>query len=156
MHSNRLAIIAKTFTPYYSEREDRIRLVINYADYPNRVDFWITRAFLLKLLPSWEDYLYRHGNAKNFASAKSLDNSRSGPSATDGGTLVVMEKEAVLLDGVDMTFNSGKGVFEIRLRGRGAVTLAELDDRLMMAVIRSIFAAAPHLHWGISPALLES
>ena len=36
-------ILANTFTPLYDELEDRIRIVVNYQDIQNRIDFVITR-----------------------------------------------------------------------------------------------------------------
>jgi hypothetical protein len=153
---NKSIIIAKTFTPYYSPVEDRIRLVLNYADYTNRVDFWITRAFMLKLLPTWEEYLYRYGNSKQISSSKPSSQNPSGISATNGSTLAVTEKNGVLLESVEMRFDTSSGRFKIRMSGRGAESMALLDEWLMMEMIKSIFAVAPHLQWGISPALLDS
>lgn len=146
-------ILATTFTPYYCEAEDRVRLVINYADFTHRADFWITRAFLLKLLPSMEEYLYTHRASHLLTPTQETHDKETTP--TDGGTLAVMEKEAVLLETVDMTYVADTEMFEIRMRGRGVETVAVLNQQMMRAVIQSIFAAAPHGAWGISPRLVE-
>ncbi|MDD5210825.1 MAG: hypothetical protein PHV62_00275 [Sulfuricurvum sp.] len=146
-------ILATTFTPYYCETEDRVRLVINYTDYSNRVDFWITRAFLLKLLPSMEEYLYSYATS-NIMNPAQMSNSKE-TSATDGGTLAVTHKEGVLLEAVDMTYVTVTGMFEIRMRGKETEAIAVLSEQMMMTVVKSIFGAAPHGHWGISPRLLE-
>lgn len=155
MHSSGLNITALTFTPYYSEIEDRIRLVVNYADFANRVDFWITRAFLLKLAPSWEEYGYRYGTAQAVSSGESKTTQPT-VSATDGGTLAVTDKEGVLLETVDMTYEVSNEMFEICLRGRDTQAVALLNEEMMMTLIKTIFNAAPHMQWGISPALLAS
>ncbi|OYZ67096.1 MAG: hypothetical protein B7Y17_00450 [Sulfuricurvum sp. 24-42-5] len=147
-------ILATTFTPYYCEVEDRVRLVINYADFTHRIDFWITRAFLLKLLPSMEEYFYSHATLSLLNSVQTPKSKES--SATDGGTLAVTQKEAVLLEAVDMSYVAHTGMFEIRMRGKETEALAVLDEQLMMAVVKSIFAAAPHGAWGVSPHLLDS
>lgn len=155
MHSGGLDITALTFTPYYSEIEDRIRLVINYADFANRVDFWITRAFLLKLVPSWEEYGYRYGTAQMEGSSES-QTTQPTVSATNGSTLAVTDKAGILLETVDMTYEVSNGMFEICLRGRNARAVALLNEEMMMTLIKTIFNAAPHMQWGISPALLAS
>ncbi|HQS67428.1 MAG TPA: hypothetical protein PLM93_09630 [Sulfuricurvum sp.] len=146
-------IPATTFTPYYCEAEDRIRLVVNYADFTHRVDFWITRAFLLKLLPSMEEYLYTYTSPHVLTPSQATHNKETTP--TDSGTLAVMEKEGILLEAVDMTYTTDTGMFEIRMRGKNVATVAVLSEQMMMAVIQSIFGAAPHMHWGISPQLLD-
>ena len=53
-------IMIQTITPIYDEVEDRIRLTINYQETQNRIDLMITRSFILKLLPTIEEYTYNH------------------------------------------------------------------------------------------------
>lgn len=146
-------ILATTFTPYYCETEDRVRLVINYADFTHRIDFWITRSFLLKLLPAMEEYLYSY--ATEYIRNPSQTNNSTEASATDDSTLAVTLKEGVLLEAVDMTYAADRHLFEIRMRGKNSEALAMLDEQMMMAVVKSIFGAAPHGKWGISPRLLD-
>lgn len=146
-------ILATTFTPYYCESEDRIRLVINYADFTHRIDFWITRAFLLKLLPAMEEYLYAYATQPIINPSQT--NTSAEASATDGSTLAVTLKEGVLLEAVDMTYAADTGMFEIRMRGKNSEALAVLNEQMMMSVLKSIFGAAPHGQWGISPRLLD-
>lgn len=80
MQSIPTTVAAHTFTTLYSELEDRLRLIINYADYSKRIDFWITRAFLLKLAPSWEEYSYRYSTAQM---SNSSDTNGSNNTPTD-------------------------------------------------------------------------
>lgn len=49
-----------TFSPIYDATEDRIRVSINYQDINNRIDMMLTRAFLLKLLPTIEEFIYKY------------------------------------------------------------------------------------------------
>lgn len=152
MHSSGSIITAQTFTPYYSQTEDRIRLVVNYTDFTNRIDFWITRAFLLKLAPSWEEYYFRYASHQKINT--DTHESSSETAATDNSTLSVTEKAGVLLEAVDMTFDNSTETFEIRLRGSDTQAVAVLSEEMMMTLIKTIFNAAPHMQWGISPALL--
>lgn len=126
--------------------------MINYADFANRADFWITRAFLLKLLPSMEEYLYSYATEPvNFLPQNSTS---AETSATDGSTLSVTEKEGVLLEAVDMTYIADTQLFELRLRGKSTQAVAVLNAQMMMVMLKSIFSAAPHGQWGISPQLV--
>lgn len=148
-------VAAHTFTTLYSELEDRLRLVINYADYANRIDFWITRAFLLKLAPSWEEYSYRYAAPKIMSNNESVQNLPNN-TATDSSTLAVTHKEGVLLEAVDMMFEVSVGTFEIRLRGKGTEAVAILNEEMMITLIKTIFNAAPHIQWGVSSKLMEN
>lgn len=58
--NNSKNITIQTITPTYDIIEDRIRLAINYQDTNNRIDMMITRSFILKLLPTIEEYIYKH------------------------------------------------------------------------------------------------
>jgi len=58
--NNSESIIIKTFTPIYDAIEDRIRIAINYQDIHNRIDFMLTRAFLLQILVNFDEYLHTY------------------------------------------------------------------------------------------------
>lgn len=153
MQSIPTTVTAYTFTTLYSELEDRLRLIINYADYINRIDFWITRAFLLKLAPSWEEYNYRYSKAQITNSSESSESTKT---PTDESTLNVTYKEGELLEAVDMTYDSSTNMFEIRLRSQNTQAVALLNEEMMLLLIKTIFNAAPHVQWGVSPLLLIS
>lgn len=153
MQSIPITVAAHTFTTMYSELEDRLRLIINYADFENRMDFWITRAFLLKLAPSWEEYSYRYSTGQVRGESKTAGSANI---PTDSSTLAVTDKEGMLLEAVDMTYESTTGMFEIRLRSENRQAVAFLNEEMMLNLIRTIFNAAPHLQWGVSPSLLAS
>ena len=55
-------IDAISFTPRYDQVEDRIRLAINYNSIENRVDFMLTRSFILRLFPTCDDFMLKHYN----------------------------------------------------------------------------------------------
>lgn len=50
----------KSVTPIYDKIEDRIRLCVNYQDIHSRIDFMITRAFIIDLLFSIDQYLHTY------------------------------------------------------------------------------------------------
>lgn len=47
----------QSLTPVYDKVEDRIRLCANYQDIKNRIDFMVTRAFMIDLLFNLDKYL---------------------------------------------------------------------------------------------------
>ncbi|MBU4023717.1 hypothetical protein KKF31_00960, partial [bacterium] len=53
------SVKAVSFTPKYDEIEDRIRLSVNYENIADRVDFMISRAFVLKLFPVLDEYMMK-------------------------------------------------------------------------------------------------
>ena len=67
-------IVARQFTPVYDEFEDRIRLIVN-INYPNRYDFWITRAFLIKILDRIRDFIDIDGISEDKSQNSSTDSS---------------------------------------------------------------------------------
>jgi hypothetical protein len=56
-------VLAKTFTFQYDGREDRIKMTINYASPEHRMDFFITRSFLLRLFPVIEEIFIKYADS---------------------------------------------------------------------------------------------
>ncbi len=143
--------IAKTFTCTYDQKEDRIKLTLNYQDPVERVDFWITRSFLLRLLP----LLSKFGSAKDEMSVVSGNQTNEevapAPSTpTDESMLMLTQKEPILLEQVDFG-KSERGVnivFSSPLSPRYTALLkAQEVDTLANLLIK----AAPTYEWGIGP-----
>ena len=142
-------IQGQTFTPYYSALEDRIRLVINYADYENRIDFWLTRSFLLKLLPTVEEVIFRH--TTDFSYDTPATEAQNPHTPTEGGTLAVMEKEGELIHAVDITYHADSMTYQLVFKGRTTHAATMLDEATLKALMDSLIKAAPALEWGITP-----
>lgn len=154
MNSKLPTITAQTFTPFYSQTEDRIRLVVNYADYPNRFDLWLTRAFLLQLLPTLEECIDTHG-VQGEKSELQKATEQQAQKQTDSSTLSVTEKEGHLVHSVDITYRPDNQYFEIIFKTEGANVMAILNETLLTSVLKSIFNAIPHIAWGISHQLIR-
>ena len=100
-------INAMSFTPKYDTLEDRIRISINYDDLNNRIDFMMTRSFVLKLFPVIDEYMLKFYGAelgiqatKNVvASSQKKDNTMSSPSTsvTNGSNLELYKQQDELL-----------------------------------------------------------
>lgn len=148
---NELPIIqALTFTPIYSQSEDRIRLILNYADYANRADLWLTRAFLLKLIPVIEDTLDRYEPVDSDPQVQ-VQTEKKAQSGTDTSTLAVTEKSGELVRTVDITYRPRSKQYEIVFKTDAYHAVSVLSGPLLRTVLKSIFAAIPKIDWGISP-----
>ncbi|MDD2830115.1 MAG: hypothetical protein PHW18_11120 [Sulfuricurvum sp.] len=146
-------ILAKTFTPFYSESEDRIRLVVNYADYENRFDLWLTRAFLLKLLPTIEECLDQYGTGAELVQLQ--QSNANVETKTDSSTLSITEKKGHLVYSVDLTFKPTNNTFEIVFKTDEAHVISTLNELLLKTVLKSIFNSMPLISWGISSQLIR-
>lgn len=146
-------IKAQTFTPLYSQLEDRIRFVINYADYTQRVDLWLTRAFLLKLIPTIEDYLDQYDSTSNVEIQQLTDTAAQ--SQTDTPTLIMTEKEGYLVHSVDMTYHQESQQFTLLFKTNGVEVMSTLTGPVLRTLLKSIFSSIPKIDWGISPQWIQ-
>lgn len=150
MENNLNVIKAITFTPMYSQSEDRIRLVINYADYNNRIDLWLTRAFLLKLIPSIEDCLDQFDTTPSNSPIQQQTEQKA-QSQTDAPTLSMTEKEGFLVHTVDITYHKEVQQFTLVFKTSDHQVVSTLNAPLLRTILKSIFTAIPKIDWGISP-----
>lgn len=150
MENNPTLIKALTFTPMYSQSEDRIRLVINYADYNNRIDLWLTRAFLLKLIPTIEDCLDQYDTAPVNSEVQQKTEQKA-QSKTDAPTLSMTEKEGFLVQSVDITYHKEAQQFSLVFKTEQHQVISTLTAPLLRTILKSIFTAIPKIDWGISP-----
>lgn len=143
---------AKTFTCSYDQKEDRIRLVLNYQEHAERVDFWITRSFLLRLLPLLSKFGSSH-NEMSLISDNSSNDTRVNEQTsipTDESMMALTQKEPVLLERVDFGKNDGvvNIVFSTPDLDKYAAALRSPEvDALADLLIRT----APTYDWGIGP-----
>ena len=145
-------IIANTFTPLYDEVEDRIILVINYQDAQNRVDFMITRNFILKILPAADEFLMRYYPEKQLQSL-SIETSEATPqeslSQTNSDNLEFFAKEKELLVNVNFSFENATTT-TLLLSSQKSTTIATLDQTMLVQLIKTIKVTIPNFSWGIA------
>ena len=138
-------IEAQTFTCQYIQREDRLLLAINYQDIENRIDFWITRSFLLKLLPYFFDYI-SHTDTQSIENEIEINNYSS---PTDTSTFVLMQKEPILLDSVDFKRLDSKDVKIVFKNTQKKIScVASLEQGAFDNVAKLIVKSAPAMEWG--------
>lgn len=150
MSTEKSIIQAQTFTPIYSQSEDRIRLIVNYADYANRADLWLTRAFLLKLIPVIEDTLDKYEPAEQEPQVQ-IQTDKKAQTSTDNSTLAVTEKDGQLVRSVDLSFRPTVKQYEIVFKTDTFHAVSVVSGPLLRTLLKAIFGAIPKIDWGISP-----
>lgn len=143
-------IIAKTFTPMYDEIEDRVRVVVNYQDIQNRVDFMITRNFILNLIPSAEEFMSVHYGIEDFETPKQSDAKEKATSKTDSTNLELLRKDDELLREVNFSFDKNSKQTLLTLSSKNSVAKAQLDGFMLLQIFQIIKLAIPYIKWGIS------
>ncbi len=139
-------IQAKTFTCQYIKREDRLLLTVNYKDISSRIDFWITRSFLLKLLP----YFFEYSTTDLSPATEQKEIQNTTP--TDNSTFLLTQKEPVLLDSVDFSrLKDGDNNIQITLKNleKKIYCTAVLDEGSFKNFTKHITNTAPVMEWGI-------
>ena len=132
----------KTFTCTYNAKEDRLLLTLNYQEINERVDFWVTRSFLLKLLPIFFDL-----TATAFPSQPS--NPQSNSNTTDSSTYVLTQKSPLLLESVDfqrLAENKHRIVFKNLETSISAE--AYLEQENLEHFVTLLLNTAPKYEWG--------
>ncbi len=143
-------IIANTFTPSYDELEDRLRLVINYQDMQNRVDFMITRSFVLNLIPTAEEFIERYYTHLEPHIIQQTQNKNEAISKTDNVNLELLRTSEELLTEVTFSFDINTKLTIVTFNSKNSVAQATLDAVLLSQIFQVIKSAIPYIKWGIS------
>lgn len=148
-------IIANTFTPVYDELEDRLRVAVNYQDIQNRVDFMITRNFILNLIPSAEEFILKHYNVEplsqdNLTVSADSNNENEALSKTDAVNLELYRSDEELLLEVNFSFDATTKQTLLTLSSKNIIAKIALDVLMLQKIIHVIKSAIPFIKWGIS------
>ena len=140
---NQTIIEAQTYTCHYIEREDRLLLTINYQDVEKRIDFWITRAFLVKLLPYFFDYVT--------VEKEETTNDKYATNPTDNSTFALTQQKPILLESIDFEPLKNKGM-KIVLKNleNNIFCIAVLDNNIFKSFVELLTKTAPSFDWGIA------
>jgi hypothetical protein len=154
--NNNIVIVAKTFTPLYDELEDRLRLVVNYDDIKNRVDFMITRSFILNLVPSIDEFILKHYpndliiEDNITIQAKSETAKSENVSKTDNVNLELLKTDEELLIKVDMSYDQNSKNTLLVLYSKRYSAKALIDGDMFQQVLKVLKSSIPYFKWGIS------
>ncbi|WP_457750257.1 hypothetical protein [Sulfurimonas sp.] len=158
------AIVAQTFTPTYCAIEDRVILVINYGSVDNRVEFMITRRFIIELLCASEEFYFKYCqesvNDEVHISLTSEANVAQNNiqkreeeqivDKTDVVNLQLLKKDALLLKEVNFSYNKENKQISLIFSADEIKTVAQLDCVTFQTVFKHIKKAIPYIEWGIS------
>ena len=132
----------KTFTCTYSAKEDRLLLTMNYQEINERVDFWLTRSLLLKLLPIFFDLTTEQLPQQVSPALSNI--------STDASTYVLTQKSPILLESVDfqkLTDNRHRIVFKNIENATSAEAILEQVN--LESFIKLLINTTPKYEWGI-------
>ncbi len=155
-------VLAQKFTFEYSSVEDRLKMLINYDSATERIDFFITRAMLFKLIPVIEKLLITFLETSS-PTAQERDNLHvnlqppTAPHQTDRATLELLQRQTVyLLEKVDFTWHAKKKRVTLLFYAQGVPQCqAVLNGKHFSALMQGMMRAVPHTSWGIAPNILE-
>lgn len=143
-------IAAKTFTPIYDELEDRLRLAVNYQDIQNRVDFMITRSFIINLISTAQEFMEKHYGISDFKIAPEQESEDKGTSKTDNVNLELLRTSEELLLEVNFSFDINSKHTILTLSSKNITAKADLDGFMLKQVFQVMKSAIPYIRWGIS------
>ncbi len=132
----------KTFTCKYDDKEDRLVLTLNYLSPIERVDFWITRSFLLKLIPVFFDFT-QQSTQDNTPINNQL------PTPTDSSMYILTQKESLLLESMDFKRQNNATVLVFKNLTKAVLYEAILDENGMKNFVNLILKSVPRYEWGI-------
>jgi len=149
-------INAFSFTPKYDEKEDRLRISINYDDLQNRIDFMMTRSFVLKLFPTLEDYMFKFYEVAEVPQVISQENIQKNikedktTSMTDGSNLELYKQEDELLLEVQFSYVKNTKMTIVKFHSQNSEAIAQLDANSLKQIFSIIKSTIPFFSWGIS------
>lgn len=157
---------AISFTPKYDALEDRIRISINYNDIKNRIDLMLSRAFIIKLFPVIDEYMFKYyeldlGSQTQVKTQKNTQNQTNESvenninktnttSQTDGTDLELYKQEDELLIELKFSYNEKTKMSVIQFHSRTSVAIAHLDENSIKQVFTILKSVIPFFSWGIS------
>lgn len=153
MSSNDLSqktIPIEQFTCSYDNKEDRIRVAINYQDAVKRVDFWITRSFLLRLLPAFAKFGSTQSQMDMANDGLNSHANDTKPTPTDNSMLELTKKEPILLENVSFSKN-GETVILSFSSPSTPQYIATLTPHGVDSLAQLLIKTAPTYDWGIGP-----
>ena len=118
-------IEAKTFTVFYDEQEDRLRLVVNYQDFEKRYDFMITRAFTIKIIPSLEKFILDNIDIEEDKVYSRASYNRK----TDNSDLILYKKREGLLKGLNISHLKNKQKVVLNLKSNDIVVKSVISEK---------------------------
>ena len=150
------SIQALTFTPKYDELEDRLRVVVNYEDAHNRVDFMMTRSFILKLFPTLEEFMIKFYSGDIEIPVitpevmKEKIKTEASTNMTDITNLELFKTDNELLLEVSFGYIAASKKSLIKFKSANVEVVSQLDEESIKQIFSMIKSVIPFFSWGIS------
>ena len=139
-------ILAQTFTPVYDEIEDRIKLIVNYQDFHNRVELMITRKFTIQLVPMLEEFYEKHyGDLQKSSSHNG--NFKKYTSKTSYEDILLYKKRPLLLHGVKLLYKKPYTIANFKTESNLIVT--QFNREALAVFTLRLKRAIPQAGWGL-------
>ena len=150
------SITALTFTPKYDALEDRVRVVINYDDTHNRVDFMMTRSFVLQLFPTLEEFMiqFYSGDVEipviTPEGMKEKVQTEATTNMTDSTDLELLKTSNELLLEVSFGYVAATKLSIVKFKSANVEVVSQLDEHSIKQIFSMIKSVIPFFSWGIS------
>jgi len=141
----------QTITPKYDVIEDRVRLMINHKDENSRIDFMMTRNFVLQLLPSYEEYLHKVYTKLMQDDTPTQDKQTKGARIPNHTALVPYQEEAELILNIQFSFIDKNEITVVKVKTKQSQAIVRLEYEALKSMFRLIKSTIPYYDWGISP-----
>jgi len=158
-------ITIHTLTTAYDDKEDRIRLSINYQQIENRIDLMVTRSFILDLVPSLEEYIQTYYSDSLEIAPKiqtktepTVSQTRRAHkihkentvSKTNMEDLALYRSKEELLITAKLSFNKETKYTYIRFLTQKTEVVLNCDVEILKNILHAIKKPIPLIPWGIS------
>jgi len=150
-------VLANTFTPFYDEFEDRLRVVVNYVDVKNRIDFMITRNFIIDFISSIDDFMMKYymddivvKNSVQTTTKSDDTGERECIEKTDSGNLELFHLKNELLIKIDFSYQADSKKTFLQFTSKESISRVLLDSMMLQQFIKSMKLSIPYFKWGIS------
>ncbi|MGH1462769.1 MAG: hypothetical protein ACRBB6_12105 [Neptuniibacter sp.] len=150
------------FTFKFDQLEDRVLLVGNYNNKQPRIDFWLTRKLVMRLLAKAQELIEKTSGSIATAPAEhksqlaQFDHDQAWRSSSvEHENQTINAINAELLTRVDFAFKNGNYQLLFYALGDEALATSILNYEELHQVLHLIHKGALSLDWGVMPSLFE-
>jgi len=170
---------ATNLTFSYDKREDRMFFIVNHSDINNRIDFFVTRRMIIKILDAFDLILINDcDNGKVFKDLyknqevlkteaiikkeikkpeKQLlkkEEVKWEKSINTNDLNFTKTKESLILDSLSYTISGDNIIFKFITKNK-TLAISNMNKVTFQRTVSSIMRVVPFLEWGISPHILD-
>lgn len=146
---SRKTLKIETITPRYDVVEDRIRLSFNHQNMQSRTDFMLTRKFILKLVPSYDEYIFKvYPDSIEKMNTTTMKNKNT--RIYNHSKFEAYQNNAMILHGIEFTFLTKDKLTLLKFYSKNVEATVTLNYLELNKLIQLIKSTIPYFDWGIS------